>query len=165
MFVWCRSAVQGLPQWPEVHHHHLLTHWSCECFFFLIFQFLWHKHNAWNGYLFCYWMFYLACVNNNVGEIKNLVEESKMILLEDLYALSIFWLWEVCFMDFLNKNKKFGCVLWQQLIFWPSGSSTNAKFWFCLIRTQNGFFSWHFSGSILIIDCFKRRRKKHIILF
>lgn len=29
VFVWCRSAVQGLPQWPEVHHHYLLTHWSC----------------------------------------------------------------------------------------------------------------------------------------
>lgn len=39
LFVFCRSVVQGLPQWPEVHRHHLLAHWSCECPFFSLFIF------------------------------------------------------------------------------------------------------------------------------
>lgn len=132
MFVWCRSAVQGLPQWPEVHHHHLLTHWSCECFFFLIFQFLWHKHNAWNGYLFCcwvcYWMFFLACVSNNVGEIKELFEESRMVLLEVLCPLSISWLWEVCFMDFFFN-----------------------KIWVCIVTTIDFLAFWFFNKCKVLI--------------
>ena len=44
---------------------------------FLVFLFFQHKRNACHLYLFCcwvcYWMFYLACVDDNVGRIEWLV--------------------------------------------------------------------------------------------
>lgn len=114
--------------------------------FYLILQFLWHKHNAWNGYLFCcwvcYWMFFLACVSNNVGEIKELFEESRMVLLEVLCPLSISWLWEVCFMDFFFN-----------------------KIWVCIVTTIDFLAFWFFiSCKVLILLNYNTKWKLEVLL-